>query len=88
MSQYRIVTFLLNETTTLEDLQHLIEEKTDIPVHQQTITAFECRILNNKQPVLSQIKIQSEVNLKVFYSFLIEIKNLIKLKLKLEILLK
>lgn len=60
VSQYRIVTFLLNETTTLEDLQHLIEEKTDIPVHQQTITAFECRILNNKQPVLSQIKIQSE----------------------------
>lgn len=51
----------MNEKTTLKDLQQWIEEKTDIPIHQQTITAFECRILNNNEPVLSQINIQSEV---------------------------
>ncbi|XP_051174893.1 inhibitor of nuclear factor kappa-B kinase subunit beta-like isoform X2 [Leptopilina boulardi] len=61
VSQYRVVTFLVNEKTTLEDLQQWIEEKTDIPIHQQTITAFECRILNNNEPVLSQINIQSKI---------------------------
>ena len=64
-SEYRNITFLLDEKSTLENLQQWMEEQIEVPSDQQIITDFSGRLLNKAESIISQVNIQSEVILKI-----------------------
>lgn len=55
---YKINTYEIDSTTTITDLQYMIEKDTDIPINQQTLTDYFGKILiENQTPLLSQIQV-------------------------------
>lgn len=57
-SIYKINSYEIVNTTKITDLQYMIEEDTNIPINQQTLTDYFGKVLiENQIPLLLQIQV-------------------------------
>lgn len=70
MYLYKINTYIIDNNTTLSNLQFLIEKDTNISVNQQILTDYYGNILLNDIPVLAQINVRIIITqyIKCFYN--------------------
>lgn len=70
MYLYKVNTYVIDNNTTLLNLQFLIERDTNISVNQQILTDYYGNILLNSTPVLTQINVCINITqcIKSFYN--------------------
>lgn len=70
MYLYKVNTYVIDNNTTLLNLQFLIEKDTNISVNQQILTDYYGNILLNSTPVLTQINVCINITqcIKSFYN--------------------